>query len=164
MPILDPRTLEFISRSPEQTSRLGMRLGALLQKNDVVCFTGELGSGKTTLIKGIAQGWGSMNNATSPTFVLVNQYRRPEGLILYHLDAYRLQDSMEAEDLDMDLMLDDGILLVEWAERIGSILPNENLWITMDWVADEQRRLLIHPSGKRYEQLMVAFRQKAFGG
>jgi tRNA threonylcarbamoyladenosine biosynthesis protein TsaE len=164
MPILDPRTLEFVSRSPEQTCRLGMRLGALLQNNDVVCFSGELGSGKTTLIKGIAQGWGSLDDVTSPTFVLVNQYRRPEGYFLYHLDAYRLRDSRDAEDLDVELMLENGILLVEWAERIRSVLPGENLWINMNYIADEQRGLVFQPSGQRYEDLMIAFRQKAFGG
>jgi tRNA threonylcarbamoyladenosine biosynthesis protein TsaE len=164
MPILDSRTLEFVSRSPEQTSRLGMRLGALLQLNDVICLSGELGSGKTTLIKGISQGWGSLDEVTSPTFVLVNQYRLPEDMTMYHLDAYRLNNSLEAEELDVDLMLEDGILLVEWAERISSILPEENLWISMSWIADEQRRLIFQPSGQRYEELLLAFRQKAFGG
>jgi tRNA threonylcarbamoyladenosine biosynthesis protein TsaE len=164
MPILDSRTLEFVSRSPEQTSRLGMRLGALLQLNDVICLSGELGSGKTTLIKGISQGWGSLDEVTSPTFVLVNQYRLPEDMTMYHLDAYRLNNSLEAEELDVDLMLEDGILLVEWAERISSLLPEENLWISMSWIADEQRRLIFQPSGQRYEELLLAFRQKAFGG
>jgi len=164
MPILDQRTLEFVSRSPDQTSRLGMRLGSLLQKNDVICFTGELGTGKTTFIKGIAQGWGSLDNVTSPTFVLVNQYFRPDGLILYHLDTYRLRGSLDAEDLDMDLMLDNGILLIEWAERIKSILPADNLWITMEWIAEEQRSLIIKARGHCYEELLFAFRQKAFGG
>jgi len=123
MPILDPNSLEFISRSAEQTRRLGMRIGALLQTGDVVCLIGELGSGKTTLVQGLASGWGSLDQATSPTFVLVNVYRRPDGQRLYHLDAYRLRGAREAEDLDLDAMLETSPLVIEWAERIQETLP-----------------------------------------
>jgi len=76
MPILDAQTLDFFSRSPEQTRRLGMKLGALLQKGDLLCLSGDLGAGKTTLMQGIAQGWGTLDAVSSPTFVLVNVYRR----------------------------------------------------------------------------------------
>ena len=79
MPILSPHSLEIISRSPEQTRRVGMRLGAMLQVGDVVGLCGELGSGKTTLVQGIGAGWGSLDAVTSPTFVLVNVYRRTDG-------------------------------------------------------------------------------------
>jgi tRNA threonylcarbamoyladenosine biosynthesis protein TsaE len=124
MPILDSRTLEFFSRSADQTRRLGMRLGSLLQEGDVVCLKGDLGAGKTTLVQGIAQGWGSLDAASSPTFVLVNMYRRPDGDNLYHLDAYRLNSVEEAIDLDLDNLLDNGALVVEWPERIEAALPN----------------------------------------
>ena len=79
MPILDPHSLEFISRSAEQTRRVGMRLGGMVGSGDVICLVGDLGSGKTTFIQGFAAGWGSLDPVTSPTFVLVNLYRRPEG-------------------------------------------------------------------------------------
>ncbi len=69
MPILDPQSTEFISRSPEQTRRVGMRLGAYLKQGDLVCLAGDLGSGKTTFVQGIASGWGSLDAVTSPTFV-----------------------------------------------------------------------------------------------
>ena len=93
MPILDAHTVEVFSHSPEQTRRVGMRLGALLQPGDLVCLQGELGAGKTTLVQGVAQGWGSLDPVSSPTFVLVNLYRRPEGSELFHLDAYRLDSA-----------------------------------------------------------------------
>ena len=67
MPILEPNAFEFISRSPDQTKRLGIRLGSFLQAGDVVCLSGELGAGKTTLVQGIAEGWGSPDAVTSPT-------------------------------------------------------------------------------------------------
>lgn len=164
MPILNANSLEFFSRSPEQTRRMGMRLGALLQPGDLVCFSGDLGAGKTTFVQGVAHGWGSLDAVSSPTFVLANLYRRPDGACLHHLDAYRLQNALEAEDLDLDAMLESGALLVEWAERIKEALPAAALWINMRWVADEQRGMTFQPYGKRYEQLLGEFRRRVFGG
>ena len=99
MPILNSHSLEIISRSTEQTRRVGMRLGALLKPGDMVALVGDLGSGKTTLVQGIAAGWGSLDTVSSPTFVIVNVYRHTGGLRLFHMDAYRLNGSTEALDL-----------------------------------------------------------------
>lgn len=164
MPILDARTLEFFSRSPEQTRRLGIRLGNLLQAGDLVCLSGDLGAGKTTLVQGVAQGWGSLDNVSSPTFVLVNEYRRPDGRCLFHLDAYRLANWLEAEDLDLDRMLESGPLVIEWPERIKEILSPERVWITLRWIADEQRGMTFSCKGERYEDLLAEFRKRVFGG
>ncbi len=164
MPILDARTLEFFSRSPEQTRRLGIRLGALLQPGDLICLSGDLGAGKTTLVQGIAQGWGSLDNVSSPTFVLVNEYRRPDGNCLFHLDAYRLANWQEAEDLDLDRMIEQGPLVMEWPERIKEVLAPERLWITLRWIADEQRGMTFSSKGERYEDLLAEFRKRVFGG
>ena len=163
MPILDSETLEIFSRSADQTRRFGMRLGRMLQNGDVLCFSGDLGSGKTTFIQGIAQGWGSVDQVTSPTFVLVNEYYRMDGSTLFHMDAYRIDSTLEAEELDIDRMLHQGVLVVEWAERIDSILPKERLTIKMDWVADEQRSLVMVPYGERYQNLLHSFRHRSFG-
>ncbi len=163
MPILDADTIEIFSRSAEQTRRLGMRLGRLLQPGDVFCFNGELGAGKTTFIQGIAQGWGSIDPVTSPTFMLVNEYNRLDKRTLFHMDAYRIDSTIEAEELDLDNMLHRGALLVEWADRISSILPAERLTIQMSWVADEQRQLTLVPTGEYYENLLRSFRQRSFG-
>jgi len=164
MPILDPRTLEFTSRSPEQTRRLGARLGAFLQPGDLVCLSGDLGAGKTTLVQGLAQGWGSLDQVSSPTFVLVNEYRRPDGQCLYHVDAYRLASAWEAEELDLDRMLESGPMVVEWPERIKAVLPRQSFWIDLRWVAEEQRAMTFVTQGERYEQLLVDFRKRVFGG
>ncbi|HOG21437.1 MAG TPA: tRNA (adenosine(37)-N6)-threonylcarbamoyltransferase complex ATPase subunit type 1 TsaE [Flexilinea sp.] len=163
MPILDSETLEIFSRSADQTRRFGMRLGRMLQNGDVLCFSGDLGSGKTTFIQGIAQGWGSVDQVTSPTFVLVNEYYRMDGSTLFHMDAYRIDSTLEAEELDIDRMLHQGVLVVEWAERIDSILPKERLTIKMAWVADEQRSLVMVPYGERYQTLLHSFRHRSFG-
>ncbi|NPV75035.1 MAG: tRNA (adenosine(37)-N6)-threonylcarbamoyltransferase complex ATPase subunit type 1 TsaE [Anaerolineae bacterium] len=164
MPILAPNNLEFFSRSPEQTRRIGMRLGGLLNPGDLVCLSGDLGAGKTTFVQGLAQGWGSLDQVTSPTFVLVNVYRRPTQENLYHLDAYRLENSMEAEDLDLDTMLENGPLIVEWPERIEKALPSDRLFIQLRWVAEEHRNMILSPRGDRYETMVVELRRRAFGG
>jgi tRNA threonylcarbamoyladenosine biosynthesis protein TsaE len=163
MPILDPHSTEFISRSPEQTRRAGMRLGAMLRPGDAICLVGDLGAGKTTLVQGIAIGWGSLDQVTSPTFVLVNMYRRPDGMRLYHLDAYRLQDAQEAIDLDIDNLLEGSPLVVEWAERIREALPGEYLNIQLHYIDEQQRDLLISAHGKRYEDLLATFRRTVYG-
>ncbi len=164
MPILDARTLEFFSRSADQTRRLGMRLGGLLQKGDVILLQGELGSGKTTLVQGLAQGWGSLDHVSSPTFVLVNVYRRPDGQALYHLDAYRLKSAAEALDLDLDWLIESGALVVEWPENIQSALPPECLLVRLSWIAEEQRGMVFLAHGSRYETLVQEFRQRVMGG
>jgi len=164
MPILDAHTLEFFSRSPEQTRRVGMRLGGLLQIGDVVCLQGELGAGKTTLVQGLAQGWGTLDPVSSPTFIIVNIYRRPDKGQLYHMDAYRLDSAPEAAELDLDEMLAQGPLLVEWPERVRAILPNEHMWISFEYVAEENRQMLIKAAGTRYNNLLMALRQDLFGG
>lgn len=164
MPILDAHTLEFFSRSPEQTRRVGMRLGGLLRSGDVICLQGELGTGKTTLVQGLAQGWGSLDPVSSPTFIIVNIYRRPDDKQLFHMDAYRLESAPEAAELDLDQMLAQGSLLVEWPERVREILPDEHMWISFEYVAEENRQMLIRAAGARYDDLLTALRQDLFGG
>lgn len=154
MPILDANTFEFISRSAEQTRRIGSRLGEILNRGDVIGLTGDLGAGKTTLVQGIVRGWGSSDPVTSPTFVLVNHYRLPNGTVLSHLDAYRLENALEAEDLDLDAMLSEGPLLVEWADRIMEALPGEYLLIHMEWFTEELRRMVITYQGDRYGRML----------
>ena len=163
MPILDPYTLEVFSRSPDQTRRVGMRLGELLRPGDLICLQGDLGSGKTTLVQGVAAGWGSLDTANSPTFVLINVYRHPEGGELFHLDAYRLASAGEAIALDLDAWLERGPLVVEWPERIQEALPAERLWVTLEWLADEHRALRLEPQGARYRELTTALRRELFG-
>ena len=163
MPILDANALEFFSRSAEQTRRVGMRLGALMQPGDLICLVGDLGAGKTTLVQGIALGWGSSDRVSSPTFVLVNDYRRPDGLILHHMDAYRLRDGRDAEDLDLTLMLESGCTVMEWPDRIESVLPRQRLWVSMRYMAEEQRGMVFTANGKHYQEILIDLRRKIYG-
>ena len=163
-PILDQNSMEVFSRSTEQTRRVGMRLGPLLKPGDVICLAGELGTGKTTLVQGLAAGWGSFDPVSSPTFMLVNLYRRTGGEFLYHLDAYRLISSNDAIDLDIDYMLRNGSLVVEWADRIKTALPPEHLWVSLSWRQETHRDLLFTARGEHYTSLLVDFRQQVYGG
>jgi tRNA threonylcarbamoyladenosine biosynthesis protein TsaE len=164
VPILDAHTLEFFSRSPEQTRRVGMRLGNLLLPGDVICLQGDLGAGKTTFVQGVAQGWGSLDPVSSPTFIIVNIYRRPGEEQLFHMDAYRLDSAPEAAELDLDEMLARGGLLVEWPERVQGILPETHMWISFEYVAEENRQFVLKASGARYDFLLGELRQELFGG
>lgn len=164
MPILRPNTLEFVSRSAMQTRRIGMRLGAWLQPGDVVALEGDLGSGKTTFIQGLVQGWGSSDPVTSPTFILVNIYRRSDGARFYHLDAYRLANPYELDTWDLESMWEEGPMAVEWADRIRDWLPKDRLTLHLRWLAEEQREMRFEAGGPRSEALLRRLRQALLGG
>ena len=164
MPILHPHSFELISRSVEQTRRMGMRLGSMIQTGNIIGLVGDLGSGKTTLVQGIAAGWGSLDLVSSPTFVLVNVYRHPNGGRLYHLDAYRIQNVAEAIDLDLDAMFSQGPLVVEWAERIEQALPTDGLTVQMQYVDETQRDLIFSARGHYYEDVIEHLRKQVYGG
>jgi len=156
--------MDFFSRSPEQTRSIGMRLGGALQAGDVVCLQGNLGAGKTTFVQGIAKGWGSLDSVSSPTFIIVNVYRRADQSQLFHMDAYRLDSTPEAEELDLDSMLAQGPLLIEWPERINGLVPNERLWVQLEHIDEEEREMKFKSSGKRYDGLLEIIRHAAYGG
>ena len=162
-PILDGNSFEIISRSAEQTRRVGMRLGTLLQHGDLVCLTGDLGTGKTTFVQGLAAGWGSLDPVSSPTFVIVNLYRRLDRSQLYHLDAYRLSGPAEAADLDLDIMLDGGSLVIEWADIIEGALPEACIQVNLHYVDEFQRDLVFSAVGRYYQDLLARFRAQVYG-
>lgn len=163
MAVIEKGSIEVISRSPNQTRRVGMRLGELLQPGDVVCLEGNLGAGKTTLVQGIASGWGSYDSVTSPSYVLVNVYRRLDQEHLFHLDAYRLSGPEEAIDLDLEAMISQGPLLVEWADKISDALPEEHLWFRMRLISEEQRDFIVHARGDRHREILDNFREDIYG-
>lgn len=162
-PVFDQHSFEITSRSTEQTRRVGMRLGGLLQPGDVVGLVGDLGAGKTTMMQGIASGWGSADPVSSPTFVLVNVYRRPDGQRFYHLDAYRLRGALDALDLDLEGMFEEGPLVIEWADRIQTVLPAERIWVELEWLDETRRQLVFSAQGQRCQKLLRNFRNQIFG-
>jgi tRNA threonylcarbamoyladenosine biosynthesis protein TsaE len=163
MPILNANAVELFSNSVDQSRRLGIQLGSMLQVGDLICLEGDLGTGKTTLMQGIAAGWGSADSVTSPTFVLIKIYERGDESRLAHMDAYRLEGPAEAESLDLDALLSNGPLVVEWAEKIDGALPDERLWLKLFWVEEDRRRFEVTPFGERYEELLEEFQEAVFG-
>ncbi len=165
MAILNNDELDILTHSPEQTRRLGMRLGALLQAGDVICLAGDMGAGKTVFTSGIGQGWGAEHPITSPTYNLVHQHSRDKDqLVLYHLDCYRLANSADADTIGIDDILDsNGVIVFEWPERIADILPQNRLWIELKVTESTRRNLVFSGVGDRYIQLITEFREKTYG-
>jgi len=162
-PILDENTVDFISHSPEQTRRMGARLGQLLQPGQVLCLVGELGTGKTCMVQGIGQGLGIADQITSPTFTLVNEYPGTN-LSLYHIDLYRIVDVKAAHTFGLDdYLYGDGICAIEWAERVEKLWPDEYLLVTLRHIDDSKRGLTMRGFGDGYTDLLARFRQQAFG-
>lgn len=135
----------LISRSPEETFRIGKALAEDLEAGDVVALTGELGTGKTCLTQGIASGLGVSDRyaVTSPTFTLINEYPG-QRLNLYHLDVYRLAGSAELAEMGWDEYLyGDGVVVVEWAEKVLEALPHKSLFVVMTYLDENERRIEI---------------------
>ena len=147
-------TLEFVSGSVEETQAFGERLGRLLGAGDVVALSGELGSGKTTLIQGIARGSGrDPQTVKSPTFVLQREY--PGDLPLVHVDGYRLAGAEEAAWLDLDLMFaPHKITVIEWAERFAGLLPEDVLEAHLSHLSTNRRRITLQATGPRSMELV----------
>ena len=139
----------------DETIRLGIKLGMLMSPGDVIALIGELGAGKTTLVKGIVRGLGvkDLRTVKSPTFSLVHTYR---GRIpVYHFDAYRLKDSQEMLDIGSDEMIHgNGVALVEWADNVSGCLPQEYLKITLTAVSENERNMEIRAYGNRYDKII----------
>jgi tRNA threonylcarbamoyladenosine biosynthesis protein TsaE len=166
MPILDEHTLDFISHSPEQTRRLGARLGALLQPGDLIAVEGDLGTGKTCLAQGVGAGMGILEPITSPTFTLIAEYRPPPPApLLYHIDVYRLGDPVpEALALGLEeYLFGEGVCFIEWAQRILAALPDDLLRISLRHLDTSKRGMIVTASGLRYDELLQEFRRDAFG-
>ena len=145
--------LNLVTESPEETQRLGNRLGKLAQVGDVFLLVGGLGAGKTCLTQGIAWGLDIEGYATSPSFVVVNQYQGR--LPLYHIDLYRLDRLEEVIELGLDdYLYGRGVCVVEWAEKALDMLPEEHLLVEMSYLSDTSRNLILKPVGERYIELL----------
>lgn len=134
---------------------IGAKLAKNLRKGDIICLLGQLGSGKTVLTKGIAQGLGiAPGKIVSPSFVLMRQYNRSR-LPLYHFDLYRLKLAKDIASLGYEeYFYDEGVSVVEWADRLGCLLPKEYLRIELAIKSDSQRVFKLQAFGSRYKELL----------
>jgi tRNA threonylcarbamoyladenosine biosynthesis protein TsaE len=136
-------TRHALTHSPAETIAFGRQLAAQLPPPLIVLLRGDLGAGKTTLVKGIAEGFqaASAQDVTSPTFTLVHEYRGPQA-ILYHIDLYRIDTERELETLGLDdLLAPDSILLIEWGEKFPRFVRDRNVEIVLERVGDDDRRI-----------------------
>lgn len=134
----------FVSDSATATHAWAARLAQELESPVVVALYGQLGAGKTVVAKGIAAGLGLAAPVTSPTFTLINEYDLAGGGRLYHVDCYRLDDAMrEAKALGLEELFDDGIVLIEWADRILPLLPTARIDIEMADAGPGHRRITL---------------------
>ena len=141
----------------DDTMALGRRLGAALFPGAVVALIGPLGAGKTNLARAIAMGLGIANAdvVTSPTFVLIQEYAAR--LPIYHFDAYRLTREADFAELGVhEYFQGDGVCLVEWADKVRGVLPDEYLEIGIEITGAETRRFELTPRGQQYEKLIEA--------
>ncbi|MFD1337041.1 tRNA (adenosine(37)-N6)-threonylcarbamoyltransferase complex ATPase subunit type 1 TsaE [Oceanobacillus iheyensis] len=138
--------------SPEETKLFGERLAKSLRPGDVITLEGQLGSGKTTFTKGIASGLEVKRHITSPTFTIVKEYRGK--MPLYHMDVYRLEDSLEDIGFD-EYFHGNGVSVVEWAGFIEPFLPVNRLEISIHYTENEDMRVIdLKPHGSHFEQVV----------
>jgi tRNA threonylcarbamoyladenosine biosynthesis protein TsaE len=151
---------EYKSFSPEDTAKLGKAIGESLSGGEVLCFSGDLGAGKTTLTKSIAEGMGIVDYITSPTFTIINEY---DGEIsLYHFDVYRLGDCDELYDIGYEDYIDsDGVCIIEWSNLVEDALPNDRLEIRLLRTGDmDERSIELEAKGQKYEKLIESIEGK----
>jgi len=134
-----------VTASEEETQALARELSATLRAGDVVLLSGDLGAGKTTFVRGLAEGLGiDPREVSSPTFTLVHEYRG-NGLTLYHADLYRLE-STATDDLGLEeIGVKDGVLAIEWPDRLSHELPGATV-VRLEMVNDSSRRITIGPA------------------
>jgi len=133
----------FESNCAAETVAIGQRLAADLKPGDVVALHGELGAGKTCLVKGIARGLGVTQDVTSPTFTIVHEYRSGR-LPLVHVDLYRLDAPQQADTVGIeDYFYGETVTVIEWAERISPLLPSRAIHVRLEWRGENERTIVV---------------------
>jgi tRNA threonylcarbamoyladenosine biosynthesis protein TsaE len=150
-----------ISRSAEHTRRLGARLGKLLQGGEIIGLVGELGTGKTCLVRGLTEGL-EVSRETwirSPTFTLVNEYQGR--LPIYHIDLYRIESTGELEELNLrEYLYSNGVSLIEWFQYYPAGEIEDHLEVELAYREGSKRQLTFLPHGARYQDLVKALQQE----
>lgn len=130
----------IFTKSAEQTQNLGEKIAGDLKSGGLICLYGDLGSGKTTFVQGLARGLGIKKRILSPTFLIVREYPN-----FYHLDLYRLQKSQEIVDLGFKEMMENpqNVVVIEWAEKAKDLLPQKRIEINFEIVNENERKITI---------------------
>ena len=142
---------KIVTHSEMETLEIAQNFESEKFPNMIICLNGELGSGKTLFTKGIANGLGIEESITSPTFTIIKEYLNGE-MPLYHMDVYRLDGDTSGVGIE-DYYNKGGIVVIEWANTIKDILPEERLDIKFKISGENSRTLIITPHGQKYEEL-----------
>tara|TARA_B100000003_G_scaffold204673_1_gene216989 strand:+ start:354 stop:830 length:477 start_codon:yes stop_codon:yes gene_type:complete len=152
---LDSEFLEktIFSNSLDDTKKLGIKLGKNIQKEDIILLAGDLGAGKTELVRSIVEGSGSESFVRSPTFVLINNYEGPTKIT--HCDFYRMDENLDEEELGIEEYYEDSATLIEWPERVKNNLPDDCLIIKIFFTEiDNQREFKFYSTGNKSKALL----------
>jgi len=140
-------TREFTTNSAEETIELGRTLAAEMQPPKLVLLRGDMGAGKTTMVKGIAEAFqaASQDDVTSPTFTLIHEYRGPE-VSVYHIDLYRIDTPRELDTLGLDELINDdrNIVLIEWGEKFPKLVKERDLEVAIERTGPESRKVIVY--------------------
>lgn len=138
--------MEVITKSAKDTKKLGQKVGSSLKGGEIIALSGDLGAGKTTFVQGLAVGLGIESKIISPTFILMRQHKFSD-FNFYHVDLYRLEDSVKEEVINLGLTdvwgKGNNIVVVEWAEKAKSLFPKETIWINFELLNDDERKITI---------------------
>ena len=145
---------KIISNSEFETIELAQNIESEKFENMIICLDGDLGSGKTIFTKGFAQALGIDENITSPTFNIIKEYYSGE-MPLFHMDVYRLDGNINGVGIE-DYFCKNGVVIIEWADTIKEILPDERLDIKIKVIGEDSRLLIFKPYGQKYEELCDA--------
>ena len=148
--------IEVISDSAAHTYQIARLIGKKLKKGDLLALSGELGSGKTCFTGGLARGLGVSESyrITSPTFTLINEY--PARCRLYHFDVYRLSGYADFDDLGYEEYFSgDGVVVIEWAEKIEKIIPPESIFINFEYIDENKRKIIFKGTKNRLKELAI---------
>ena len=157
-------SLKLVTGNPEETRSIGEALGRIMKPGAVVTLHGDLGSGKTTLVQGIARGLGLPADyyVTSPSYSIINEY--PGRCRIHHVDLYRLHSPGEIEEIGLEEILDgESVVVIEWPERVGSGLLNADLQIHFQILGNASREIELFSCGPAGEDLLGNFEQQREG-
>jgi len=145
--------LTIITKSPEETKKIGKDISKLVKPGDLIAFYGELGAGKTCFIQGVSEGLEVKDYVTSPSFTIINEYQGK--IFVYHFDLFRLNDIEEILELGYEeYFYGNGLTVIEWANKIEKLLPKDHLKIDIKFKDCYKRRISFVPQGDRFNKLL----------
>lgn len=156
------KIVEIISPTAEETERIGSLVGEMLTGGDILALVGELGAGKTTFVRGIAERMGcDKGEVASPSFTVINEYNGSPPL--FHIDFYRLEGEKDLCEIGYEEYIQgNGVVVIEWADKLPQAVPKESLWIILRYLDAEHREIILRAQGERYEKMIEGLKRRLY--